>query len=191
MQHLPKNKNSNKLTIRKRNIGVEKQNVDGLPTQTQLFRRWTFALFLFISLISCKNVKTESSCDFNFFEKTSEIEFPKNVEIIDCYDSLEGIIWLTLKFEPKTASEFILKAKMHPYSNEITNEIDSLIGQSEDDQFIESLTTFMNDSIQPITKDRNTYLKSISREHQYVIYIMNKNSGQFWGLIQYPDWAGD
>ncbi|MDO6490194.1 MAG: hypothetical protein ABJD66_08880 [Cellulophaga sp.] len=178
------------MTIRKRNIGLKKQNADGLFIQTQLLRRWTFALILFISLISCKNVKTESSCGFEFFEKTSGFKFPKNILIIDCYDSLEGMIWVHLEFDPKTASEFIIQNEMHQYSDKIENELFKLHG-SEDDQMIKSLTTFMNDSIQPITKNQHTYLKTIKREHQYVIYIINKNSGYFWGLIQYPDWGGE
>ncbi|MDO6852407.1 hypothetical protein [Cellulophaga lytica] len=188
------------MTKPKSKTGIENWNADGLHTQTQSlcqwtfqsdgFRNWTLILILLISISSCKNVKTESSCDFDFFEKTSGFEFPKKIQIIDCYDSLEGIIWVHLKFDPKTASEFILQTEMHQYTDKIENELFKLHG-SEDDQMIRSLTTFMNDSIQPITKNRNTYLKSVERKHQYVIYVINKDSGYFWGLIQYPDWSGD
>ncbi len=153
---------------------------------------WVFVIGIILFLfISCGNKLSKSNCDFDFFENTSGIKFSENVEIIDCYDNLEGIIWLNLKFEPIIASEFISRAKMLPYNNVIDNEIDSLIGKSFDAQLIDSLTEFMNDGIQPITKNQNTYLKTVERKHQYVTYVLNKKSGFFWGLIQYPDWTGD
>ena len=197
---LEKNNIAHKLTKEKTNIRFENQNADGLPTQTLLlrkltchsigFRNCTLFLILIISIFSCKNVKTESSCDFNFFEESSGFEFPDNPEIIDCYDDLEGLTWLHLKFEKKIASEFIIKAKMHQFSDQIDDELFKLYG-SKDNQLVDHLTMFMNDSIQPITKNSKTYLKTVDKENQGVIYILNEESGYFWGLIQYPDWSGD
>ncbi|MEP1486803.1 MAG: hypothetical protein ABJK28_00090 [Algibacter sp.] len=155
-------------------------------------KRTLIAIF-FLTIISCGsngNRKTKYGCDFDFFEKTSGIEFPEQSDIVDCYDSFEGIIWVNLKFEQKDAYEFIEKLEMHKYSNEINDEIDKLMG-SRDNQLVEHLNMFMSDSIQPITNDSNTYLKTIDKDHQYVIYILNKETGFFWGLIEYPDWSGD
>jgi len=147
-------------------------------------------IVFFLSLISCGNTKTESSCDFNFFEKTSGIKFPQEKEIINCADDYEGIIWLNLKLKQEDASEFIENLNMHQFSNIINDETNKLYG-SEDNQLVDHLKMFINDSIEPITKNSNTYLKTIDKENQYVIYILNKESGFFWGLIEYPDWAGN
>lgn len=178
------------MNIRKRNIVFEKLYENELPTQAQVLWQLTFVLIFLISLISCKNIKTESICEFEFFENSSGINFPNNVEIIDCEDDLEGLIWLHLKFDPKSASEFIAQNEMHQYSDKIENELLKLYG-SEDDQLIESVSTYINENVEPITKNQNTYLKTVEKEHQFVIYIINKNNGFFWGQIGYPDWSGD
>jgi hypothetical protein len=178
------------LTIRKRNIGFQKQHADGLPTQSQLLCRWTFVFALFISLISCKYVKTESSCEFDFFENSSGINFPNSVEILDCEDDLEGLIWLHLKFDQKSALEFITKNEMHQYSDNLENSLWKFAG-IDDSELIESMATYSNENISQITKNKNTYLKTVETEHQSVIYIINKDSGYFWGQIGYPDWSGD
>ncbi|QCE42522.1 hypothetical protein [Psychroserpens sp. NJDZ02] len=118
------------------------------------------------------------------------MKFPESVEIIDCEDDLEGLIWLHLRFDKKSASEFIAQNGMHQYSNKIENELFKLSG-SEDDQLIESVSTYINENVEPINKNQNTYLKTVQTEHQFVIYIINKDSGYFWGQIGYPDWSGD
>lgn len=177
------------MSISKRNIGFEIPIENGIPTQNQLLRRLTFIILLLVSVISCKDVKTESSCEFDFFENSSGIKFPNNVEIIDCEDDLEGLIWLHLKFDQKSALEFIMKNEMHQYSDKIEDELFKLYG-SEDDQLIESVSIYMNKNIQQIAKNENTYLKTFQTEHQSVIYIINKESGYFWGQIGYPDWSG-
>ncbi len=152
--------------------------------------RILIAIFYFL-IISCGNKKTKSSCGFEFFEKTSEIDFPEKVDIINCYDDSEGIIWLNLKLEPNKIDDFIKAAKMHQFTDKIITEIERLDGKSKDARLVDHLKMFMNDSIQPITKNSKTYLRTIRKEQQYVIYILNEESGFFWGLIEYPDWAGD
>ena len=191
-----------KLIKQKPNSGIINWNADGLPTQTQLlggwtsysggFLNWALILILFTSIFSCKNVKTASSCEFDFFEKTSGIKFPKNVEIIDCEDDLEGLIWLHLKFEEKDANEFIKDFKMHQYSDLQGDEKDVFYNQmgSKDQQTIDHIQMFMGDSINQITKDKFTYLKSLSKKPKGLTYVLNKESGLFWGQIQYPDWGG-
>lgn len=117
--------------------------------------------------------------------------FPKTVEIIDCEDDLEGLIWLHLKFDQKSVLEFIMKNQMHQYSDKLENSLWKFTG-IEDNELIEMVSASINDNtIQSITKNQNTYLKSIETEHQSVIYIINKDTGYFWGQIGYPDWSGD
>lgn len=147
-------------------------------------------MIFILTSTSCKNIKTESSCEFDFFENSSGIKFPKNVEILDCEDDLEGLIWLHLKFDQKSASEFISQSRMHQYSDKIENIALKAQG-SEDDQLIRDVTTYLNGDIEPIPKNQNIYLMSFATEHQFGIYIMNKESGYFWGQITYPDWSGD
>lgn len=166
------------------------QNENELSTQTKMLRNFIFVFIFATSLMSCINVKTKSSCEFDFFENSSGIKFPNTVEILDCEDDLEGLIWLHLKFDQKSASEFIAQNEMHQYSDKIENELYKLYG-SEDDQLIESVSTYINENVEPITKNENTYLKTVQTEHQFVIYIINKDSGYFWGQIGYPDWSGD
>jgi hypothetical protein len=155
-----------------------------------MLRNYIFVFIFATSLISCIDVKTKSICEFDFFENSSGIKFPENVDILDCEDDLEGLIWLHLKFDRKSASDFITKNEMHQYSDKIENELFKLYG-SEDDQLIESVSTYLNEDIQQITKSQNTYLKTVQTEHQFVIYIINKENGLFWGQIGYPDWSGD
>ena len=178
------------MTIGKRYIGFENQNANGLATQTQVLRRWTFTLIILISLISCKNVKTESRCEFDFFENSSGIKFPKSVEIIDCKDDLEGLIWLHLKFDQKSATEFVTKNEMHQYSDKLENSLWKFAG-IDDNELIKVASTYLNKNIQQITKNKKTYLKTVENENQSVLYIINKESGYFWGQIGYPDWSGD
>lgn len=79
---------------------------------------------------------------------------------------------------------------MHQYSDKIENIALKAQG-SEDDQLIRDVTTYLNGDIEPIPKNQNIYLMSFATEHQFGIYIMNKESGYFWGQITYPDWSGD
>jgi hypothetical protein len=178
------------LSIRKRNIGLEKRNENGLLTQPQLLRKLAIVLILSVSLFSCKNVKTESSCEFDFFENSSGIKFPESVEIIDCEDDLEGLIWLHLKFDQKNTKDFITKNEMHQYSDKLENSLWKFAGMN-DSELIKSVETYLNENIQQIPKSQNTYLKTVETEHQSVIYIIDKDSGYFWGQIGYPDWSGD
>ena len=161
----------------------------GFSTESQLLRRLTFILMFLMSLISCKNVKTESSCEFDFFENSSGMKFPESVEIIDCEDDLEGLIWLHLKFDQKSTIDFVTQNKMHQYSSKLENSLWKFAG-IDDSELIESVTTYLNENVKPISKDQNTYLKTVQTEHQSVIYIINKDSGYFWGQIGYPDWSG-
>lgn len=172
------------------NLRVELENENKLLSRVKMLRNLIFVFSLGISLISCKNLKTKSSCEFDFFENSSGIKFPESVEILDCEDDLEGLIWLHLKFDQKSALKFITTNEMHQYSDKIENELYKLYG-SEDDQLIESVSTYINENVKPITKNQNTYLKTVQTEHQFVIYIINKDSGYFWGQIGYPDWSGD
>lgn len=178
------------MSIKKRNIRFERRNENRLPTQTQVLRRLTLFLILLISLISCKNVRTESSCEFDFFENSSGIKFPESVEIIFCEDDLEGLIWLHLKFDQKSAIDFINKNEMHQYSDKLENSLWKFAG-IYDSELIESVATYLNENVQQISKNQNTYLKTVETEHQSIIYIINKDSGNFWGQIGYPDWSED
>ena len=174
----------------KRNSQIEKQNENELYAQTNMLRNFIFVFIFATFLMSCINVKTKTSCEFDFFENSSGIKFPNTVEILDCEDDLEGLIWLHLKFDLKSASEFIAQNEMHQYSDKIENELYKIYG-SEDEQLIESVSTYINKNVEPITKNENTYLTTVQTEHQFVIYIINKDSGYFWGQIGYPDWSGD
>ncbi|WP_188605712.1 hypothetical protein [Aquaticitalea lipolytica] len=190
MKHLSKNENTSELSKLKTNSRAELENENKPGSRAKMLRNLIFVFTLGISLISCKNVKTKSYCEFDFFENSSGIKFPENVEILDCEDDLEGLIWLHLKFDRESALEFVTKNEMHKYSNKIKNELSKLYG-SEDDQLIESVSTYINENVEPITKNQDTYLKTVQTEHQFVIYIINKDSGYFWGQIGYPDWSGD
>ena len=86
--------------------------------------------------------------------------------------------------------DFITKNEMHQYSNKLVNSLWKFAG-IDDSELIESVATYLNENVQPISKDQHTYLKTVETEHQSVIYIINKDSGYFWGQIGYPDWSGD
>jgi len=178
------------LSIRKRNIELEKRNEKGISIQPQLLRKLAIVLLLSVSVFSCKNVKTKSTCEFDFFENSSGIKFPESVEIIDCEDDLEGLIWLNLKFDQKTTKDFITENEMHQYSDKLENSLWKFAG-IDDSELIESVETYLNEKIQKIPKNQSTYLKTVETEHQSVTYIINKDSGYFWGQIGYPDWSGD
>ncbi len=138
------------------------------------------------SVISCGNKKSKSRCEFNYFEKVSGIKFPENVEIIDCNDTSDGLIWLNLKFDSKNSIEFIDSAEMHQLNDKIINDFEKLKGKSEDNDNIDHIMSVDN-RIRQIPKNSTTYLKTIDTVNQYVIYIINKESGLFWGLIEYPE----
>lgn len=143
-------------------------------------------LLLCFVVISCTQLKSRKYCEFDFFETTSSIKFPDTVDILNCYDDLEGTIWLHLKFEIETASDFILNNKLHPYSETIEDDTLKILG-SEDSQLVEHVILFMDETVSSIPRDTSTYLKTVDTDHQYVIYILNKETGLFWGLIDYPE----
>ena len=150
--------------------------------------------FISVLLISCSGKPTKGSCDFEFFEKTSNVKFPKNLEIIDCEDSTDGNIWVYLKFSNNDTSEFIKKLDFHPYSNKaeyIENDIEKTLPFYSDMNAIETFEIYLNGKYLEIPKTESTYIVTISKEWQYITYIINKNSGLFWGHIRYPDWSGD
>ena len=129
------------------------------------------------------------SCDFDFFEKASGIDFPLKVEIIDCFDSGEYFIWTRLKFKPTDAKNFILSSdKFEKYNNLKSTEKSSLSFQAEAIRMIE---TFINEEYTPISRTETTYVLNYCNGNQWIIYIINTETGDFWGLIQYPDWSGD
>lgn len=155
--------------------------------------KFTF-LLLFTLLISCGGKLTKGSCDFEFFEKISELNFPKNVEIINCGDSLEGDIWVHLQFSEKDASDFITKMDFHSYSNDaeyIEEDTDKILPFFPDNNSIETFEQNMSEKYVEIPKTDLTFIATISKEKQYLIYILNVESGLFWGHIAYPDWSGD
>lgn len=143
-------------------------------------------ILILTSVISCGNKKSKSRCEFNYFEKVSGIKFPENVEIIDCNDTSDGLIWLNLKFDSKNSIEFIDSAEMHQLNDKIINDFEKLKGKSEDNDNIDHIMSVDN-RIRQIPKNSTTYLKTIDTVNQYVIYIINKESGLFWGLIEYPE----
>lgn len=150
--------------------------------------------FISILLISCGGKPTKRSCEFEFFENTSNVEFPKNLEIIDCEDSLEGDIWIHLKFSNNDTDDFIKKLDFHSYSDKaeyVENDIDKTLPFYPDIDAIETFEFYMNDKYVEIPKTEFTYIATISKEQQYVTYIINKKNGLFWGHIGYPDWSGD
>lgn len=129
------------------------------------------------------------SCDFDFFEKASGIEFPLKIEIIDCFDSGEYFIWTRLKFQPEDACEFIQKSKkFEKYNEPQPNEKSWLLFQ---DQTIELVEKYISEKYRPIHRTQNTYIFEYCNGNQWIIYIINTETGDFWGLIQYPDWSGD
>jgi len=152
--------------------------------------------FFFISIlfISCIGKPTKENCDFEFFEKTSNVHFPKNIEIINCEDSLEGDIWIHLKFSKNNINNFIENLNFHPYSDKaeyLENDTNKILPFYPDNDAIETFERYMNDKYIEIPKTEFTYFATISKEKQYVTYIINKKSGLFWGHIGYPDWSGD
>ena len=178
------------MNIKKDNIELDKRNENGFSSKIGMFRKLILIILFSISIISCIDVKTRTSCEFDFFENSSGMEFPNSVEIIDCEDDREGLIWLHLKFDKKSARDFISKNEMHQYSDELENSLWKYAG-IDDSELIESVARYLNDDIEQITKNQNTYLKTVQTEHQSVIYIINKENGYFWGQVGYPDWSGD
>jgi len=79
---------------------------------------------------------------------------------------------------------------MHQYSDKLENSLWKFAGM-DDSELIESVEINLNENIPQIPKNQNIYLKTVQTEHQSVIYIINKDSGYFWGQIGYPDWSGD
>lgn len=150
--------------------------------------------FLFILLISCGEKPTKGSCDFEFFEKTSKFEFPKSAKIINCGDSLEGDIWVHLQFSKKDASDFISKMNFHPYSSDseyIEEDTEEILPFFPDNNLIEIFEQNMSEKYTEIPKTDLTFIATISKGKQYLTYILDIESGLFWGHLAYPDRSGD
>lgn len=151
-------------------------------------------LFISIILINCSGKLTKKSCDFDFFEKTTNIEFPKNVEILNCGDNLEGDIWIHLKFSKKDTNEFIKNLNFHSYSDKVKYlEVDTvkILPIYPDNDLIDVFKTFMAENYVEIPKTKSTCIISKAIGKRYFTYIINKSSGLFWGHISYSDWSGD
>ena len=132
--------------------------------------------------------------NFEFFEKTSELKFPKNMEIINCGDSLEGDIWVHLQFSKEDTSDFISKMNFHSYSRDveyIEEDTDKILPLFPDNNSIETFEQNMYERYVQIPKTDLTFIATISKEKQYLTYILNVESGMFWGHIAYPDLSGD
>ena len=151
-------------------------------------------ILLFLVFIGCKWEPSRKNCDFKFFEKVSKVAFPKEVEIIDCYDSAEGDIWVHLRFSNKDSKQFMRTLDFHQYQNKVKHidlDTDKILPYYPDNDAIETFENYMGSKYVPIPKTKNTYINIIRRENQYLTYIMNKESNLFWGYISYPDWSGD
>ncbi|WP_407264587.1 hypothetical protein [Tenacibaculum maritimum] len=151
-------------------------------------------LNILILLISCSGKPTRESCDFNYFEETSKIKFPKEIEIINCGDSSEGSIWVHLQFSKKDAIAFIGKMNFHSYSSSpeyLENDKSKTLPIYPDNSSIETFELNMDYEYIEIPKNDRTKIATISKEKQYLTYILNIESGMFWGHIRYPDWSGD
>ncbi len=145
-------------------------------------------------LVSCGNKPTKESCNFDFFEKTSKLEFPKNVEIIDCLDNLNGDIWIHLQFSKKDAIDLISKLDFHSYSIDaeyLQEDSNKILPLFPDNESIKIFERYMSKKYVEIPKTDSTFITTISKEKQYLTYIINIQSGMFWGHIAYPDWSSD
>lgn len=151
-----------------------------------------FILFLIaICLICCNKKPSKESCHFSFFEKTSQLEFPRGVQIINCGDNLEGGIWVHLQFPKKDMYKFISKINFHSYSSNteyITDDTGKIIPFFSDDVSIETFEQNMSEKYVEIPKTELTFITTIQKEKEYLLtYILNIRSGMFWGHIVYPD----
>jgi hypothetical protein len=162
------------------------------PTFETTMRITLFSLL--ILLIGCNGKPTKGSCDFEFFEKTSGIKFSNNVEIVNCGDSFEGDIWVHLQFAKEDASDFISKMEFHSYSSAaeyLEEDTNKILPFFPDDDSIEIFEQNMSVEYVEIPKTDLTFITTISKEKQYLTYVLNFESGMFWGHIAYPDWSGD
>lgn len=150
-------------------------------------------VLLFTLFMSCDTSPSRSSCDFIFFEKTSGFIIPDDVQIIDCYDSLEGTAWVRLKLNQVGIQKMIQELKMTAYSAEQGDLADWNydVHGSRDDQTLEYIKMFVKDSAYFVKNKNHLFLVAISKPNQYVNYIIDQQTGDFIGLIDYPDWSGD
>ena len=155
----------------------------------------TFLIVVAILTLFWNQKPTVEYCELDYFEKTTKKNFPKEIEIISCNDDLEGDIWVHFSFKRrKDISDFISKMKFQRYSKDATildNVSDKVVRYSTDDDAIELFKRFMSNNYVEIPKNESTYITNVSKPHQFVTYIVNKDKGLFWGHIAYPDWSGD
>ena len=145
------------------------------------------SILILIFTFSCSLKKQK--CEFSLFEELNEVPFPKNVNIIECSKSRQNITWIYLKFDKSDINSFISQSNMHKYSDEINdsvNEADKLLG-SDDYRTIKNADLITNDKYKLSEKTESIYIVEKMRQKLYLTYIIDTNTGELYGEIEYPE----
>ncbi|NQY31489.1 MAG: hypothetical protein HRT69_18730 [Flavobacteriaceae bacterium] len=94
-----------------------------------------------------------------------------------------------MKFDKSDINSFISQSNMHKYSDEINdsvNEADKLLG-SDDYRTIKNADLITNDKYKLSEKTESIYIVEKMRQKLYLTYIIDTNTGELYGEIEYPE----
>ncbi len=150
--------------------------------------RITILIFIASFFINCVGQKSER-CEKEYFEKTSEISFPQNMQVLNCEEDLEGEVWMISKIENKDANNLIKKHNFIQYSSIPTyseEDYEKILPDYKNDSSIKEFARIMGKDYIEIQKNRCTYFLYSNKQNHSITYIINIDDKLFWTYINYP-----
>ncbi|MBV4360518.1 hypothetical protein [Pinibacter aurantiacus] len=127
--------------------------------------------FVLFFLFSC------ASFDKEFYERVTNIKFPKAIKIIETYDNGEFYTCSSFKIDSFALRKFISDYKFEPLKRIYPSQF---LGVHSLKKELPDFNNFDNKFFVTGTKGKNSW-----------IYIIDLNKCILWAEVQYPDMAGN
>jgi hypothetical protein len=139
-----------------------------------------------LELDGCLN--KSNNYEFKYFEKISGVKFPNSYKVQDYYDNGQWFVRVKLKLDTTDVISLIKKYKIKNLRNNFDTNFDLSYGAILINNVSE---TFNQSKFSTIPTHQEVYYIDSCTKMNRILYIMDKKSGDFWGIIEYPDWSGD
>jgi len=123
-----------------------------------------------------------------YFEKISGVSFPENMKIVSCFDNGESYISIKAILDTDDVKSIIDKSDLKRIDG-----LDSLKNHTFNipDVFIGEMNSFFESKDDKIIKSSSLFFLDSCSATNRIMFVFDKAKGFFWGIVQYPDFAGD
>ncbi len=131
-----------------------------------------FSCIFCLLLTSCG----KTGCSKEYMQSVSSIALPEGTLRIDCFDNLEWRVEGLFQL-PEARLEVFL----------VENKFEKMKEGSTYDNFA---FFYLAEEHRHIPDDSDLFVVTSPNDHTHWTYILDKNTGRLWTIINYPDWGG-